>query len=125
MGPDAILANTICIGRTYAVYLAVALPLCALLLLVLRRPVIAGIVGSTLAMALTSIFKSYLPCDYWAHANDFIIEQFTPFLVPNATFEPFEALVSLLFHVGIPVVMVWLLSRSLRPRKRPTETERE
>jgi len=103
---------------TYAVYLAFAIPLGVLLLLMLRRPIVAGISGSVAAMTLTCLLKEYLPFNYWAHANDFIIEQFTPFLVPNCEFKPGEAFLSLIFHVAVPVGALWLLDRHARRRGR-------
>ena len=115
------LANTVNLDVTYAVYLGVALPLAGLLFLLLRRPIAAAVVGSVLAMMLTSVFKEYLPFNYWAHANDFIIEQFAPFL-RNATFKPIEAAVSLVFHVGVPTGIVWLLSITFRRKGRSAET---
>jgi len=72
---------------TYAVYLVFAIPLAGLLLPVLRRPIAAGIGGSVAAMTVTCLLEEYLPFNYSAHANDFIIEQFTPFLVPNCEFK--------------------------------------
>jgi len=86
---------------TYAVYLVFAIPLAGLLLLVLRRPIAAGIGGSVAAMTLTCLLEEYLPFNYSAHANDFIIEQFTPFLVPNCEFKPGGAFLSLIFHVAV------------------------
>ena len=115
------LANVVNLDVTYAVYLGVALPLAALLFLLLRRPIAAAVVGSVLAMVLTSVFKEYLPFDYWAHANDCIIEPLAPFL-RNATFKPIEAAASLLFHVGVPAGIVWLLSTTLRRKRKTADT---
>lgn len=96
---------------TGAVYLAWALSASGVIWYLTRRPLASALAGSVGAMAATSALKNILPCNYWAHANDFIIE---PFLQLHCLRSPFEALLSLAFHVGVPVLIVWGLSRRLR-----------
>lgn len=97
-----VLANMVRVDLTASVYLGVALPICLVLLLLTRRPIIAGLVGAMLAMLATALLRYQLPFDFWAHGNDFIIE---PFAQGRIVRHPVEGLLSLLFHVGVPVLL--------------------
>ncbi len=93
---------------TAAIYLAFALPGSVCLWYLTRKPVTSAVAGSVWAMIVTSALKHVLPFNYWAHANDFIIE---PFFQLGFFTRPIEAALSLLFHLGLPVLLVWGLSR--------------
>ena len=97
--------------------------LTGLFVLLLRRLILAGIVASTVSMVTTCLLKDYLPLNYWAYANDCIIEQFAFFLVPYCAFKPCEALLSLVFHVGVPVGFAWLLSKRVRRCRHTADNE--
>ena len=91
-----------------ALYLVVASTCCAIVLLLVPRPSVAAIVGSMAAMAVTAVFCRHLPFQFWAHANDFIIE---PFARGRIFSEPVVGLFSLLFHIGIPLLLTLGLAR--------------
>ena len=93
---------------TALVYLAFAVPLAVVAALVTRRVVLSSLGASAAAMAATAALAAHLPFDYWAHANDFIIE---PFVHGKIFRQPFEGLLSLLFHVGVPLVLVFVFGR--------------
>jgi len=97
------------VEATAAVYLAFALPGSACVWLVSRRPITSAVIGSACAMVATSALKHVLPFNYWAHANDLIIG---PFFQLKLLTHPIEAALSLLFHVGLPVVFMWFVNRT-------------
>jgi hypothetical protein len=88
---------------TATVYLSFALPASCLLWWLTRRRILSAIAGSIAAMTVTSLLRYALPCNYWAHANDFIVEPFARF---HCLEYPFEALMSLAFHVGVPLLAI-------------------
>ena len=99
---------------TAAVYLAFALPAGAILALLFRKAALGALVGCIAAMVSTALLKGKLPFHYWAHANDFIIE---PFYRMQILKYPLEGLLSLLFHVGVPMGLIVYLPRLMRRRQ--------
>ena len=98
---------------TGAVYLALALPPSAWATRHSRRPRAAGVFGAVVGMLLAVLFQRVLPFDFWAHANDFLIE---PFLEGKAMRNPRQTLLSLGFHVGVPVLFAIVVARVWPPR---------
>lgn len=98
---------------TGAVYLALALPPTVYAVRHTRRPWAAGLFGAVIGIGLSVVLNPYLPFNYWAHARDFIIE---PFLEKKMFVRPREGLLTLLFHVGVPVVVAMVLYRVRPPR---------
>jgi len=96
---------------TGAVYLALALPPTAFAVRYTRRPWAAGLFGAVVGMGLAVLLNPWLPFNFWAHARDFIIE---PFLEKKMFRRPMEGALTLLFHVGVPVVFAMVLYR-VRP----------
>lgn len=94
-----------------AIYLACALTAGGVLWFLTRRPILSAVVGSAAAMAATSALKDVLPCNYWVHANNFIIEPFFKF---HCLKDPLEGFLSLVFHVGIPVLVLSGVARIFR-----------
>lgn len=99
------------ITATGIIYLLSALPASGMLWFLTRRLILSAIAGSVAAMIVTSALKDVLPCNYWAHANDFIIEPFFQF---HCLRHPIEALLSLAFHVGCPVLVMAGIGRWFR-----------
>ena len=97
---------------TGAVYLALALPPTAYAVRHTRRPWAAGLFGAAIGMGLSVLLNPYLPFNFWAHARDFIIE---PFLENKLFRKPGEGVLTLLFHVGVPVAFAMLLYRLSPP----------
>jgi hypothetical protein len=96
---------------TGAVYLCLALPPAAFATRYTRRPWAAGLFGAVLGMAAAVILNPWLPFNFWVHARDFIIE---PFLEKKMFRHPKEGLLTLAFHVGVPVLFAIVYYR-LRP----------
>jgi hypothetical protein len=95
---------------TGAVYLALALPPTVFAVRHTRRPWAAGLFGAAVGIVLAVLFNPYLPFDFWVHARDFIIE---PFVEKKLFVRPREGMMTLAFHIGVPVVfaMVWFRLR--------------
>jgi hypothetical protein len=91
---------------TGAVYLALALPPTAYAVRHTRRPWAAGLFGAAIGIALAVLLNPYLPFDFWAHARDFIIE---PLVEKKLFVHPRVGVMTLAFHVGVPVAfaMAW------------------
>ena len=101
-----VVATVVDMTATGLVYLAFALPMSLLLIFLSRRWLAGALAGSVLAMVLTALLKHQLPFYFSAHANDFIIE---PFLDAKFLAHPLEALLSLIFHVGVPTMVFGLV----------------
>lgn len=80
--------------------------------LLLRRVILGAAIGAILVMIGSALLREYLPGHYWAYANDFIIEPF--YCCGRVLPHPFEAVLSLVFHVGAPVLLTWTAARFLR-----------
>ena len=106
--PIPALATVIHLELTALVYLVFAVPPAIALTAATRRPVVSSLGVSVLAMVVTAALKAHLPFDYWAHANDFIIELF---LQGKILERPIEGLLSLVFHLGVPLGVVLLFRR--------------
>ena len=92
---------------TGAVYLAMAVPPALWASRHSRRPWAAGIFGAVVGMFASWVFASILPFNYWAHANDFILE---PFILRR---RPWGATAwwSAAFHLGAPAIITVLWRR--------------
>jgi hypothetical protein len=95
---------------TGAVYLALAMPPTVFAVRHTRRPWAAGLFGAAVALGLSLVLNPYLPFNYWAHAHDFIIE---PFLEGRMFRPPLRGVLTLAFHLGVPVVVAMVLYRTL------------
>jgi len=95
---------------TGAVYLALSIPPTVFAVRHTRRPWAAGLFGAVIGMGLSVLLNPWLPFNFWAHARDFIIE---PFLEGKLFRRPREGLLTLAFHVGVPVLVAMVLYRVL------------
>lgn len=93
-------------------YLLAALAAGGVMALLLRRVVLGAAIGAILVMIGSALLGEYLPGHYWAYANDFIIEPF--YCRGRVLLHPFEAVLSLVFHVGAPVLLVWSAAKMLQ-----------
>ncbi len=110
----AAIGFVVCLELTGAVYLAFAVPAGVILALLFRRAALGALVGCIAAMVATSLLKSKLPFHYWAHANDFIIE---PFYQLKILKHPLEGLLSLLFHIGLPMALIVYVPNLVRRKQ--------
>ncbi len=85
------------------VYLLFAVPLALIGVAATKRLVVPALAASLIAMITTTVLRNVLPFNYWAHANDFIIE---PFFRGDIVHEPVEGALSALFHFGMPLLIV-------------------
>lgn len=100
--------------ETGAVYLAIALPLSVAAALTMRWPLTAATLASVSAMVLAAICKNALPFNFWAHANDFILE---PFFQGKIVTSPLEGTLSLIFHIAVPTSIAMGV-RAVYPKER-------
>ena len=98
---------------TGAVYLVLALPPTAYAVRHTRRPWAAGLFGAVVGMTIAVLLNPWLPFNFWVHARDFIIE---PFLEGKLFRRRTEGLLTLAFHVGVPVLFAMVLYRVRPPR---------
>lgn len=98
---------------TGAVYLCLSLPPTAYAVRHTRRPWAAGLFGAVIGMTLAVLLNPWLPFNFWVHARDFIIE---PILEKKMFTYPGEGLLTVAFHVGVPVLFAMVLYRVRPPR---------
>jgi hypothetical protein len=95
---------------TGAIYLALSIPPTIFAVRRTHRPWAAGLFGAVVGMGLSVLLNPWLPFHFWVHARDFIIE---PFLEGKLFRRPRVGLLTLAFHVGVPVLVAMVLHRVL------------
>ena len=92
-------------------YLLVALTTGSIIAMLLRRAMLGALLGAITTMIGAALLSGRLPGRYGLYAREVIVE---PFYISMIVAHPFEAVSTLVFHIGAPVALMWAATRLLR-----------